>query len=56
LSRRYLSVGMAARMRVSSEILRLASRGTFRSARTFHVVVERGRGEERGGGERAGGG
>ncbi len=34
LSSRYLSVGMAARMRVSSVMLRSLSSGTFRSART----------------------
>lgn len=34
LSIRYLSVGMAARMRVSSVMFRSLSSGTFRSART----------------------
>jgi hypothetical protein len=38
LSIRYFNVGTAARMRVSSVILRSASRGTFRSARTSTLL------------------
>jgi len=36
---RYLRVGMAARMRVSSVIFWALSRGTFRSARTYNAMT-----------------
>ena len=36
---RYLRVGMAARIRVSSVMCWLLSRGTFKSARTCKVII-----------------